>query len=205
MKILAKILGIIFSYIIPITTLTLVSGFFRYFYTAFLSRSFNKIGDGTLIKFPSHFKGNKFIQIGNNVSIGKRCCITVWEQKKYKPEILIGNNVNIGDDSHITCINKIQIDENVLFGKKVTITDNSHGICNCLSELLISPVKRELYSKGAVIIKKNVWIGDKVTILPGVIIEEGVIVGANSIVTSNIPAFSLVGGIPAKIIRTLKA
>ena len=203
MKTIARFLGRIFSYILPINTLILVSSFFRYFYTSFLSRSFKKIGDGTLIKFPSHFKGNKFIQIGNNVSIGKRSCITVWNQKKYKPEILIGNNVNIGDDSHITCINKIQIGENVLFGKKVTITDNSHGICNSLSELFINPVKRELYSKGAVIIKKNVWIGDKVTILPGVIIEEGVIIGANSIVTSNIPAFSIVGGIPAKIIRKL--
>ena len=63
---------------------------------------------------------------------------------------------------------------------------------------------REVISKGAVIIGKNVWIGDKATVLPGVTIGDSVIIGANSVVTKDIPAYSIVGGNPAKIIKTLQ-
>ena len=61
-----------------------------------------------------------------------------------------------------------------------------------------------MYSKGPVIIQDNVWIGEKATILPGVTIGEGAIIGANSVVTKDVPAKSLVVGCPAKIVKTLK-
>ena len=67
-----------------------------------------------------------------------------------------------------------------------------------------SPVEREIYSKGAVRIGNNVWIGDKATILPGVTIGDGVIIGANSVVTKNIPDYCVVGGNPAKVIKSIK-
>ena len=59
-------------------------------------------------------------------------------------------------------------------------------------------------SKGDVIIGKNVWIGDKVTILPNVKIGDGVVIGANSVVTKDIPPCSVVAGNPAKIIKHQK-
>lgn len=58
-----------------------------------------------------------------------------------------------------------------------------------------------MVSKGPVIIGKNVWIGDKATILPGVTIGEGAVIAANSVVSKNVPPFSVVGGIPARIIK----
>lgn len=61
-----------------------------------------------------------------------------------------------------------------------------------------------MYSKGDVSIGKNVWIGEKATILPGVTIGEGSIIGANSVVTKNIPPYSIACGIPAKVIKKLK-
>ena len=109
--------------------------------------------------------------------------------------------MNIGDDCHITSSNKIVIGDNVLFGKKVTVTDNSHGRCDNLDELSFHPIIRDVFSKGAVIIKDRVWIGDKATILPGVTIGEGAIVGANSVVTKDVPDNCIVAGIPAKIIK----
>ena len=65
------------------------------------------------------------------------------------------------------------------------------------------PSLRKLYSKGPVIIEDNVWIGEGVAILPNVIIGENSIIGANAVVTKDIPRNSVVGGNPAKIIRTL--
>ena len=58
-------------------------------------------------------------------------------------------------------------------------------------------------SKGPVIIGDNVWIGDKATILGGVTIGESVIIAANSVVTKDVPPYSVVAGIPAKVIKKM--
>lgn len=118
------------------------------------------------------------------------------------PEIDIGNNVAIGYDCHITAINRIRIGNNCLLGRLITITDNSHGD-NSEEDLVLPPIKRPLYTKGAVVIGDNVWIGDKVTILPGVIIGDNVIIGANSIVSKSIPSNSVAVGVPAVVKRKI--
>ena len=87
-------------------------------------------------------------------------------------------------------------------GKWVTITDNQHGGTDYES-LNIMPSKRLLKSKGAVVIGDNVWLGDKVSVLPGVTIGEGAIVAANSVVTHDVPPFCVVAGCPAKVVRKL--
>ena len=69
---------------------------------------------------------------------------------------------------------------------------------------MLPPQKRPLYSKGAVFIGDNVWIGDKATILPGVKIGEGAVVAANAVVTKDVPAYSMVAGNPAKVIKQIK-
>lgn len=56
-------------------------------------------------------------------------------------------------------------------------------------------------SKGPVIIGSNVWFGDKATILPNVTIGDGAVIAANSVVTKDVPAYSVVAGNPAKIIK----
>ena len=63
---------------------------------------------------------------------------------------------------------------------------------------------REIISKGPVKIGRNVWIGDKTTILGGVSIGDGAIVAANSVVTKDVPPFCVVAGVPARIIKDLR-
>ena len=87
----------------------------------------------------------------------------------------------------------------MLTGKWVTITDNSHGETD-KDTLGMRPQKRTITSKGPVVIGNNVWIGDKATILPGVIIGDGAVIAANAVVTKDVPAYSVVGGNRAKII-----
>jgi acetyltransferase-like isoleucine patch superfamily enzyme len=181
-------------------------GYFnRAIYTEWNRRLFKKCPLNVTIEYPLKSLGGKYISIGNNVFLGHTGILTAWDSyqnKKFKPEIIIGDNVSIGCNFHITAINKIQIGSGVLMGKKVTITDNTHGSLD-FSELKIRPIKRPIVSKGPVIIGNNVWVGDKVTILPGVNIGEGAVIGANSVVTKNIPSFTVVGGIPAKIIKQI--
>lgn len=148
-------------------------------------------------------KGRERISIGEGTVFGKELVLTAWVSHNginYNPEIKIGKNCNFGDYVHITSINRIEIGNNVLTGRWVTITDNSHGETD-EENLKIAPLKRDWFSKGPVIIGNNVWIGDKATILPGVIIGEGTIVAANSVVSKDIPPYSIVGGNPAKILN----
>lgn len=148
--------------------------------------------------------GAKYISIGSS-KIGKDVILTAYDSVagyNFLPEIIIGDNCNIGEFCHITAINSIVIGNGVLTGRWVTITDNSHGMTT-YEDLQLSPLKRKPFSKGKVIIGNNVWIGDKATILPGVIIGDGAIIGAGTVVTKDVPAMSVVGGNPARIIKTI--
>ncbi|MDU1904883.1 MAG: DapH/DapD/GlmU-related protein [Dysgonomonas sp.] len=175
-------------------------------YTYWLTTDFKDVQGEFIIMYPAlQIKGGKYINIGKNVGIGAHAILTAWdkyENDHFLPEITIGNNVWIGEDCHITAINKIKIGNNVLMGKKITISDNSHGKID-FDSLSISPIKRPLYSKGEVIIEDGVWIGDKVTILAGVRIGKNSIIGANALVTKDIPDNCVVGGVPAQIIKKI--
>lgn len=172
-------------------------------YTLWIGKEFQRIGEGCLIEPLEQFVGGVSISIGDNTRIQRHGTLTAWSQcgaSSFTPQICIGNNVNIGKYVHITAVNKISIGNNVLMGKFVTITDNSHGQTD-LSSLEIPPLEREIISKGEIIIEDDVWIGDKATILPGCIIGRGSVIGANSVVTKDIPAYSVACGNPAKIIK----
>ena len=175
-------------------------------YSIWIRSEFKKFGNKSYIARYCTLRGGKYISIGENASFGRNAVITCWDSyrgKNYTPSISIGNNVSIGEYSHITAINSIVIGDNVLTGKRVTITDNSHGN-NTWNELNIPPAERNLFSKGPVVIEDNVWIGDKVSIMPGVVIGKGSVIAANSVVTHNVQPYSIFGGIPAKKLREVK-
>lgn len=145
------------------------------------------------------------IQIGLNTVFGKGVLLaanTSYGGYSYTPFISIGKNCNFGDFLNLTAVNEIVIGNNVLTGRWVTISDNAHGQF-CREDLCIPPQERKMFSKGRVVIKDNVWIGDKVTILAGVEIGESAIIGANSVITHDVPPFSIVAGCPARVLRRI--
>lgn len=199
---IGKVLSPIYPYKIKNKTTKMKSKF----YTGWISGQFRKVGKRTYIERTLTLTGGKYITLGNSVHIGARGILTAFDKYKsqrFTPSITIGNDVCIGEDSHITAINKIEIADHVLFGKKVTITDNAHGE-NIINMLSIPPIDRPLHTSGAIIIEENVWVGDKVTILPNVHIGKNAIIGSNAVVTKDIPANSIAGGIPAKVIRKIE-
>lgn len=171
-----------------------------------LAPEFGAFGYGNQIEKLRSLIGAKNISIGNNCYIGINAQLTAFDKfhgLNFTPKIVIGDNVSLGDSIHITSINSITIGDGVLTGRRVTITDHSHGRIE-LSEMNVPPNDRTLFSKGPVHIGNNVWIGDKASILAGVTIGEGCIVGANSVVTKSIPSFCVVAGVPARIIKRIK-
>lgn len=148
-------------------------------------------------------EGFKYIAIGPNTTFQRDIYLTAWDRydkQQFIPELTIGSDCAIGAWNHITCVNRIVIGNGLLTGKWVTITDNSHGTTD-YEDLQLPPAKRKIFSKGPVIIGNNVWIGDKATILAGVKIGDGAVIAANSVVTKDVPSFSVVAGSPARIIN----
>lgn len=195
----------ILQWLFPYSSLNKWISFRVRLYTFWISKEFKSFGETATICYPLNLLGGKYITIGENVLIGKRGILTAWDRYGYdsfSPSISIGNRTSIGEDCHITAINNITIGNNVLIGKKVTISDNSHGQTN-FDELNLPPVDRPLYSKGPVIIEDGVWIGDKVTIVANVRLGKNSIVGANSLVTKDVPSNCVVGGVPARIIKEM--
>lgn len=179
----------------------------REFITQLRKGEFQSFGKGSVLGIGSLILKAQYISVGTDSSFGNRMTLTCYDsirqpnqEQDYTPVIKIGNGVSIGEDAHITCINKIVIGDNVLTGKKILITDNAHGTTK-RNEFDIAPIKRQLISKGSVIIEDNVWIGEKASIMPGVHIGKSAIIGANAVVTKDVPAYAIVGGIPAKTIH----
>lgn len=145
--------------------------------------------------------GSRCITIAEKTDFGDFCYLTTWpEYVKVKPSLEIGSHCNFGGFNHITCTNKIVIGNNVLTGRWVTISDNNHGDTS-QETLQKHPLERPIVSKGPVIIEDDVWIGDKATILAGVHIGKGAVIAANAVVTKDVPAYSVVAGNPARIIK----
>lgn len=206
MKKILIFLGYLFSWIYPVEIHRKIKSIGSLLYTGWYSRHFASFGTNSRIApYASLIKGMKHITIGDHTNIAKGVQLTAWDNymgQHYSPEIHIGNGCSIGEDNHITAIDSIFIGNHVLMGKKVLITDNAHGISS-RDMVEIPPKERLLYSKGPVIIEDNVWIGEKASILPGVHIGRGCIIGANAVVTSNIPPYCIVAGNPARIIKSL--
>ena len=155
-----------------------------------------------LIRLPIDIRGKKGIDFGKNLTTGYHCRIESYSCNGQK-SLFFGNNVQINDFVHIAALEKVKIGNNVLIAGKVFITDLEHGsyIGNEYDSNPYSIVKDRQLSSKAVIIEDNVWIGEHVSVLPGVTIGENSIIGANSVVTKSIPSNSIAVGCPAKVIK----
>jgi acetyltransferase-like isoleucine patch superfamily enzyme len=156
-----------------------------------------------LIRLPFDIRNKKSIKIGKGFTTGFGCRLEAYPQKDISEAILIfGENVEINDYVHIAVGEKIVIGDNVLIASKVFISDLNHG--NYKGENpdspLSTPNSRKL-STNPIIIKDNVWIGEGVCIMPGVTIGYGSVIGALSVVTKDIPDYSIAVGSPAKVVK----
>lgn len=142
----------------------------------------------------SHFRMNNGI-LHNQIGRNQRCIFKVEKNGILE----IGNNVNISSTA-IVCCEKITIKDNVKIGGNVTIYDTDFHSLE-ISERTKMNEDLSLRVNKPIVIEKNVFIGAHCTILKGVRIGEGAIIGAGSIVTKDVPSNEIWGGNPAKIIR----
>lgn len=155
-----------------------------------------------LIRFPIDIRGKRFIEISRGFTTGYGCRLEAYPVNENKV-LFIGENFQMNDYVHITSMESVKIGDNVLFASKIYISDCSHGSYSGNqfdSHPDSIPKDRTMYSK-PVLIEDNVWLGEFVSVLPGVTIGKGTIVGANSVVSKSLPAYVIAVGIPAKPIK----
>ena len=169
-------------------------------------RTVGKIGSRVVFCGDIKFINPKYIEIGDDCQFGPGCRIEAWDKyldDRFTPSIVFGKDVRINSKCHIGSINRVEIGDECLLGSNVMIIDHSHGR-STLEEATLHPSNRRLYSKGPVKIGNRCWICENVVILPGVTIGEGTVIGANAVVTKDIPAYCVAAGNPARVVRKLQ-
>ena len=169
-------------------------------YKFFNRRRFAKIGSAAYFCAGASFKNAHFISLGEGFYCGKNAWFEAIKSDNVHVKIVIGENFSGSQNVHIAACTSVNIGNDVLVGSNVLITDHNHGRPKQLSEMMVPPAQRPLIADG-VLIGDGVWLGDGVVVLPGVTIGDYCIVGANSVVTSDLPAFSKCAGAPAKVIQ----
>jgi acetyltransferase-like isoleucine patch superfamily enzyme len=165
----------------------------------FQKKLYGCFGRNSYIKNSCLVVNKKYIFIGNNVYIRNYARIepvVSWKDKKYSPKIIIGDNVSIEQGLHLTCANKVEIQDGCLITPYCSITDIDHSYEDISKRIL----EQELDIKET-IIGKNSMLGTGSKIMAGVTIGEHCIIGANSVVTKDIPDYCVAVGTPARIIK----
>ncbi len=131
-----------------------------------------------------------FKYCGSNINIGKGA------------RFGNGKNIEIGDNSGIGMYSKVPNDiiigKDVMMGLNVTIFGSNH-----VFDRVDLPIRKQGMKKySPVIIEDDVWIGSNVIIMPGLSIKKGTVIGAGAIVTKEFPSYSIIGGNPAKLLKS---
>jgi lipopolysaccharide O-acetyltransferase len=146
------------------------------------------------------------MQVGEDFNAGDALwleAVLTYAGEQFTPRLVIGPHARLSDNVHIACLDRVTIGPHLLCGSRVLIADHAHGEYGDGggSDPEVPPAQRPLRSAGPVVIGKNVWLGDGVAVLPGAVIGDGCILGANAVVTGNIPPRTIAVGSPAKPVR----
>ena len=156
-----------------------------------------------------HTDGMLFLGPGLQLQIGRNAEIRfgrfVWlghgtKIRCHEGRVEIGAKTVLGQECTISAYQRVRIGEQCVIADRVMLIDFDHNVAD--SE---HPIRKQGIYKRDVVVGSNVWIGYGACILRGVRVGDNAIVGTNAVVTADVPANAVVGGIPAKVIRMREA
>lgn len=168
----------------------------RTWFAMMSKRGFRHLGDGAYMVAPFRIDGGDWIELGTGTFIQRGSWLYCGEIDRHSPVLKLGKHCVLGYNNHITCVRSVEIGDFVLTANNVYISDNVHGYEDVSRPIILQPV----LFKGAVSIGSGSWIGENVSII-GARIGKNCVIGANSVVTSDVPDFCVAVGVPAKVIR----
>jgi len=168
-------------------------------YTLLLASQFKEFGAGSRVAPPFRYYGLNQISLGEKVIINRDCWIQVLggQGDDQSAKIVIQAHAGIGMGATISAAHQVTIGEYVLLARNVYISDHAHGYEN-----LDVPIMHQGISGIApVSIGRNTWLGENAVVLPGVTIGQHCVIGANAVVKTSIPDFSVAVGAPARVVK----
>lgn len=159
-----------------------------------------RLGSESLLEWPRNLQNKEAIRIGDRTLIRSHSfihAISDYSGNHYQPRIDIGNDVYIGRYVYLTACDRIVISDGCVLSEHVYIADLTHGFYPQKGLIM----RQHLESKGAVYLGPNCFLGYRATVMQGVSLGEWCIVGANSVVTRGFPPYSMIAGVPAKLIK----
>ncbi len=137
------------------------------------------------------------ITFGNNVSVGAGSIIECTGVIRELGEgITIGNHVGFAQNAFISVRGNVEIGDDCIFGPNVSIHSENHVFSD-----LNTPIRLQGATRQGVRIGRDCWVGNGAIILDGVTIGDGCVIAAGAVVTKDVPENSVVGGVPAKVLR----
>ncbi|MBW3491682.1 DapH/DapD/GlmU-related protein [Bacillus sp. FDAARGOS_1420] len=138
------------------------------------------------------------LKIGNNVKIGSHSIVACsGSLKNLGKGLIIGDDSGIGDFSFFGAAGGIKIGSNVIMGQNVRFHSENHNF-----DRIDIPIKEQGVTNKGIAVGNDCWIGSGAVFLDGVEVGEGCVIGANTLVNKNIPAYSVAVGNPVKIVKS---
>lgn len=159
-------------------------------------KKFKRLELRSLIIKPLRIDGKEYISLLRGAHVQKCAFLYAAKIDEYEPELIIGRGSVLGNYNHIAAVRRVVFGENVLTSDRVYISDNLHGFENVNVPIMHQPVK----FKSEVYIGDGTWIGENVCVI-GASIGKNCVIGANSVVTKDIPDYCVAVGVPAVVIR----
>ena len=164
-------------------------------------KRFGSFGEGSIVCFPANTIFNeRYIHIGAHTMFGPGVTLSAGmvpgQECLSDAVVRVGDRCLIGKGSGIVGHFSIEIGDDVWTGHHVYITDQNHGYTD-----VSLPISKQSMPERAVKIGDGSWLGHGTIVLPGVTIGRQVVVGANSVVTGDLPDFSVAVGSPARVVR----
>lgn len=161
--------------------------------------AFAHCGRNTVIGRHAKFVAPHLVEIGSDVVLGEHAWLNAKDDRRSGDATLtIGDGAYIGRFVQINAWRSVHIGKDVLIGDRVFISDADHNFH--LSDVAIKRQGDRFV--GGVDLREGCWIGIGAAILPGVTIGRNAVVAANAVVTKNVADFTVVGGIPARPIKS---
>lgn len=166
------------------------------FYYLFNFFKFNKLDFTTCVFFSVRVQGKKYISLSRSTIVQRHGWLLAHKIDDHDPALVIQEGCAVGDFVHIVSVRNVHIEKDVLIANNVYISDNLHSF----KDINIPIIKQNVIFKSSVLIKSGAWIGENVCII-GANVGRNSVVGANSVVTKDIPDYCVAAGSPARVIK----